>query len=175
VAGELGLTPSQCRKVEFGAMLHDIGKIAISKDIINKPGPLDPGEWAVMETHTLEGQQMLDQIGGLMSEIGKVVRWSHERYDGGGYPDGLAGEAIPIESRVVFCCDAFNAITTSRSYRAARSEQVAIAELRRCAGTQFDPQVVEALARCLQLDGPAPQPGVESPSTIALDGTPSPL
>jgi HD-GYP domain-containing protein (c-di-GMP phosphodiesterase class II) len=108
-------------------MLHDVGKIAISNSIINKPGKLDPHEWEIMETHTLEGQRMLDQIGGLMSEIGAVVRWSHERWDGGGYPDGIAGEQIPIESRIVFCCDAFNAMTTDRPYRRAMSEEAAIA------------------------------------------------
>lgn len=150
VATSLGLSRAQQRKVEFGAMLHDVGKIAISKEIINKRGPLGAEEWAVMETHTLEGQRMLDQVGGLMSEIGSVVRWSHERYDGDGYPDGLVGEEIPIESRVVFCCDAFNAMTTDRPYRKAASESEAIAELRSCAGTQFDPRVVETLIECLR-------------------------
>lgn len=153
VAARLGLTTSQQHKVEFGAMLHDVGKIAISKSIVNKPGKLDPQEWEVMETHTLEGQRMLDQIGGLMSEIGAVVRWSHERWDGGGYPDGIAGEAIPIESRIVFCCDAFDAMTTDRPYRRAMSEEAAIAELRANAGTQFDPRVVEAVVACLREPG----------------------
>jgi HD-GYP domain-containing protein (c-di-GMP phosphodiesterase class II) len=153
VAAELGLSPSQQRKVEFGAMLHDVGKIAISKSIINKPGKLDPHEWEIMETHTLEGQRMLDQIGGLMSEIGAVVRWSHERWDGNGYPDGMAGEQIPIESRIVFCCDAYDAMTTDRPYRRAMSEEAAIAELRANAGTQFDPRVVEAVVSCLRDPG----------------------
>lgn len=158
VAAKLGLTPSQQRKVEFGAMLHDVGKIAISKRIINKPGKLDHREWEIMETHTLEGQRMLDQIGGLMSEIGAVVRWSHERWDGRGYPDGIAGERIPIESRIVFCCDAFDAMTTDRPYRRAMSEEAALEELRANSGTQFDPRVVQALEACLREDpqkGPA--------------------
>jgi HD-GYP domain-containing protein (c-di-GMP phosphodiesterase class II) len=99
----------------------------------------------VIKTHTIEGEKMLDRIGGLMARIGRIVRSAHERWDGDGYPDGLAGEQIPIESRVIFCCDAFNAMTTDRSYRPARSVAEAVGELRRNAGTQFDPRVVEAL------------------------------
>ena len=149
VASTLGLTPQQQRTVEFGAILHDVGKIAMPKAIINKPGPLNEEEWAIMRTHTVEGQRMLDEIGGFMSEVGKVVRWSHERFDGGGYPDGLAGEKIPIESRIVFCCDAFDAMTTDRPYRRSLGEAVALDELRANAGTQFDPRVVTALAAYL--------------------------
>jgi HD-GYP domain-containing protein (c-di-GMP phosphodiesterase class II) len=145
VAAEMGLDASQRQRVEFGALLHDVGKIAIPKSIINKPGPLDDDEWTVMRTHTVEGQRLLDRVGGLMHEIGVVVRASHERWDGGGYPDGIAGEAIPIEARVVSCCDAYNAMTTTRSYRKAMSADTALAECRKCAGTQFDPAVVEAL------------------------------
>ena len=150
VADALGLTPTQRRKVEFGAMLHDVGKIAISKTIINKPTSLSDDEWALMRTHTIEGQRMLDQVGGLMSEIGRVVRWSHERYDGGGYPDGIAGSEIPIEARIVFCCDAFSAMTTDRPYRKAMSDEAAITELQDNAGTQFDPGVVGALVGILR-------------------------
>ena len=146
VATRMQLDAGQQRNVEFGALLHDVGKIAVPKEIINKPGPLTDDEWAVIKTHTVEGERMLDRIGGLMAEVGRVVRSAHERWDGGGYPDGLAGEAIPIESRIIFCCDAFNAITTDRSYRPARSEAEALAELRENAATQFDPRVVEAVA-----------------------------
>jgi HD-GYP domain-containing protein (c-di-GMP phosphodiesterase class II) len=99
----------------------------------------------VIRTHTIEGERMLANIGGFMREVGEVVRSSHERFDGGGYPDGLAGEAIPLESRIVFCCDAFNAMTTDRPYRDALSAEAAIAEIRANSGTQFDPQVVAAL------------------------------
>jgi HD-GYP domain-containing protein (c-di-GMP phosphodiesterase class II) len=170
VASRLGLTASQQRKVEFGAMLHDVGKIAISNSIINKPGKLDPHEWEIMETHTLEGQRMLDQIGGLMSEIGAVVRWSHERWDGGGYPDGIAGEQIPIESRIVFCCDAFNAMTTDRPYRRAMSEEAAIAELESNAGSQFDPRVVDALITCLREEPQiAPDADPDDPLGLAVE------
>lgn len=152
VAAELGLDERMKRNVEFGAILHDVGKIAIPKRIINKRGPLDDREWALIKTHTIEAQRMLDRIGGLMSGIGAIVRSAHERFDGEGYPDGLAGESIPIESRIIFACDAFNAITTDRPYRKARGKAAAVAELRRNAGTQFDPRVVDALLRCIDED-----------------------
>jgi putative nucleotidyltransferase with HDIG domain len=145
VAQQLGLDADRKRNVEFAALLHDVGKIAVPKEIINKPGKLDEREWAIIKTHTLEGQRMLERIGGFMREIGRIVRASHERWDGGGYPDGLRGEAIPIEARIVCACDAFNAMTTTRSYRTALSVSRATAELERCAGSQFDPRVVEGL------------------------------
>jgi putative nucleotidyltransferase with HDIG domain len=145
VAEELELDAHQRRNVEFGALLHDVGKIAVPKEIINKPGKLDEREWEIIKTHTIEGQRMLERVGGFMREVGEIVRSSHERWDGEGYPDGLRATAIPLEARIVSACDAFNAMTTTRSYRKAMSPPDAVAELRRCAGTQFDPQVVDAL------------------------------
>src|SRR3954470_23328984 len=150
VADELRLARSARRLVEFGALLHDVGKVAVPKEIINKPGKLDDHEWAIIKTHTIEGQRMLDKVGGIMREVGRIVRGAHERWDGGGYPDGAAGEAIPLEARILNCCDAFNAMTTTRSYRAAMPLEAAVEELRRCAGTQFDPRVVDALVRVVQ-------------------------
>jgi putative nucleotidyltransferase with HDIG domain len=141
----LGLDAERMRNLEFAALLHDVGKVAIPKAIINKPGKLDEGEWALMRTHTLEGQRMLDRVGGFMSDVGRIVRWHHERWDGGGYPDGLAGEAIPLEARIITACDSYNAMTTDRSYRAALAPEVAAQELRDCAGSQFDPAVIEAV------------------------------
>lgn len=152
VGPALGLDSEQMRRLEFGALLHDVGKIEVPKEIINKPGPLDPEEWAVMKQHTITGQTMLENVGGVLGEVGLVVRSSHERYDGGGYPDGLAGEAIPIESRIISCCDAFNAMTTDRAYRAALSLAEALGELDRHRGTQFDPAVVDALIATLARD-----------------------
>ncbi len=160
VARQLGLDADRRRNVEFGALLHDVGKIAVPKEIINKPEKLDEQEWAIIKTHTIEGQRMLEKIGGFMSEIGRIVRASHERWDGGGYPDGLSGEAIPLEARIVSACDAFNAMTTTRSYRQAMALADARAELRRCSGTHFDPGVVSALLTV-----------TEAPGTLAHDTT----
>jgi HD-GYP domain-containing protein (c-di-GMP phosphodiesterase class II) len=150
VAEELGLDRWQRRRTEYAARLHDVGKIAIPKEIINKPGPLDADEWKLMRQHTVEGERMLGRVGGALNEVGAIVRGSHERWDGGGYPDGLAGEAIPIEARIVSCCDAFDAMTTDRSYRAALALDTALAELREGAGSQFDPKVAEALVRVVK-------------------------
>jgi putative nucleotidyltransferase with HDIG domain len=150
VADHMGLDPAARRRVEFGALLHDIGKIAVPAEIINKPGPLDEDEWAVMKLHTVEGQHMLDRVGGVLGEVGRVVRSSHEHYDGTGYPDRLAGREIPIEARVVCCCDAFSAMTTTRSYRKAMSLEAAREELARNRGTQFDPDVIDALLDVLR-------------------------
>ncbi len=145
VADELELDPTLRRNVEFGALLHDVGKINVPKEIIAKPGPLTEEEWHLVQLHTLDGQRMLDRVGGTMRDVGRVVRSSHERWDGTGYPDGLAGEQIPIEARIVSCCDAFNAMTTDRPYRGALPRDIAIEELHECAGTQFDRSVVQAL------------------------------
>ena len=147
VCEELGLDGRERRRAEFAALLHDVGKIRIPKEIINKTGTLSAEERELMETHTIEGQRVLDRVGGVLSEIGSIVRSCHERFDGQGYPDGLAGDEIPILARIICCCDAFSAMTTDRSYRAARSLSAAIVELRQHAGTQFDPEVAEALAR----------------------------
>jgi putative nucleotidyltransferase with HDIG domain len=158
VAGEMRLGPVERRNVEFGALLHDVGKIAIPKEIINKPGPLDDDEWLVIKTHTVEGQRMLDRVGGVMGDVGQIVRSSHERWDGTGYPDKLAGEAIPLESRIVACCDAFSAMTTDRSYSRAMTLEDAMIELRLNQGTQFDPGVVDALIWVLERRRPQPAP-----------------
>jgi HD-GYP domain-containing protein (c-di-GMP phosphodiesterase class II) len=145
VADHLGLTPRERRNAEFVALLHDVGKIGIPPEIINKPGPLDPNERAVIETHTLQGEAMLTKVGGLLGEIGQLVRSCHERRDGQGYPDGLSGDEIPLIARIVCCTDAFSAMTANRPYRAAMTTELALAELERCAGTHFDPRVVDAL------------------------------
>jgi HD-GYP domain-containing protein (c-di-GMP phosphodiesterase class II) len=149
VADAMGLDARERRNVEFGALLHDIGKIAVPKEIINKPGPLTDDEWVVIRTHTIEGQRMLDQVGGLLSEVGRIVRSSHESWDGTGYPDGLAGEDIPRGATIVSCCDAYHAMTTDRPYRMAMTVKEAVAELRAKAGSQFNPAAVEALVQVL--------------------------
>jgi HD-GYP domain-containing protein (c-di-GMP phosphodiesterase class II) len=145
VSDYLGLDARSRHLAELTALLHDVGKITVPKEIINKAGPLTGEERALVNTHTIEGERLLSQVGGLLTEVGQIVRSCHERYDGLGYPDGLAGEEIPIVARIIFGCDAFNAMTTTRSYRAAMSIADARAELERHRGTQFDPGVVEAI------------------------------
>ena len=152
VGDTLGLDAEERRNLEFAALLHDVGKIAIPKEVINKPGRLDPHEWTVIKTHTVEGQKMLDRVGGFMREVGRIVRSHHERWDGGGYPDGLAGEAIPLEARIIACCDTWNAMRTDRSYRKALPHSVALAELGKNAGTQLDPAVVGVLISIVATD-----------------------
>ena len=158
VVDHLGLSTRERRDAEFVALLHDVGKVRVPKTIINKPGPLTVEERAVMEQHTVEGERLLLRVGGLLGEIGRVVRSCHERYDGEGYPDGIAGEKIPLIARIVACCDAFNAMTTDRSYRKAMPLHEAVAELRRSSGTQFDPRVVNALIGSLDGYAEAAEP-----------------
>ena len=122
--------------------LHDIGKVAIPDAIMSKPGPLDPDEWAIVRRHTIIGERILAAAPAL-SQVAKLVRSSHERNDGTGYPEGLAGDEIPLGSRIVAVCDAFDAMIGPRPYRRGMSEEAAIAELRACASTQFDPKVVD--------------------------------
>jgi putative nucleotidyltransferase with HDIG domain len=145
VADELGLSSRERRDAEFAALLHDVGKVRVPNEIINKPGPLTPEERKIVEQHTVEGEQMLLRVGGLLGDIGRIVRACHERWDGEGYPDGIAGEQIPLIARIVACCDAYNAMTSDRSYRKALPVSEAVAELRRVCGSQFDPRVVDAL------------------------------
>jgi HD-GYP domain-containing protein (c-di-GMP phosphodiesterase class II) len=149
VGERLGLEGDALRMAEFTALLHDVGKVRIPPEIINKPGPLDADERALMNTHTILGEEMLERAGGLLGEVGPLVRSCHEHWDGNGYPDRLAGDEIPLVARIVCTCDAWSAMTTDRPYRSALSLEDAAAELRRCAGTQFDPQVVEALVTVL--------------------------
>jgi putative nucleotidyltransferase with HDIG domain len=154
VGARFGLDANQRRNLEFGALLHDVGKVAIPKEILNKPGKLDAEEWAIMKSHTIEGQRVLDRVGGFMGEVGRIVRSHHERWDGGGYPDGLAGEEIPLEARIITCCDSWNAMRTDRVYRKALSYEVARAELVGGAGSQFDPRVVEVFLSVLEQHEP---------------------
>ncbi|MGH3034141.1 MAG: HD-GYP domain-containing protein [Gaiellaceae bacterium] len=155
VADELGLGAQDRREAEFTALLHDVGKVRVPSEIINKPGKLTPEEWEIMKRHTIDGEQMLEQVGGLLEDVGHLVRSCHERWDGKGYPDGLAGPEIPVIARIVSCCDAFNAMTTDRSYRSALPLEEAVAELERNAGSQFDPLVVAALVGVVRRAGAA--------------------
>ena len=167
VADAMGLDAHQRRNVEFGALLHDIGKIAVPKEIINKPSALTEEEWVVIKTHTVEGERLLQRVGGVLAEVGRIVRWSHERWDGGGYPDGLVGDAIPIEACIVSCCDAFDAMTTDRSYRAAMPLERALGELEENAGTQFHPEVVSTLVELFRPELETNAESAPAPGAIA--------
>jgi HD-GYP domain-containing protein (c-di-GMP phosphodiesterase class II) len=158
VGRELDLDARAMRTLEFGALLHDVGKVKVPAEILNKPGKLTPAEWEIVKRHPVDGQRMLERIGGVLAEVGLAVRHHHERWDGRGYPDGLAGDDIPLAARIITACDSYSAMTTNRSYRAAMPQDEAIAELRGCAGTQFDPQVVEAFVAVLERSEPAPAP-----------------
>lgn len=149
ICDELALDAEQRRLVELAAMLQDIGKIETPREILHKPGPLSPEEWAQMRAHTIAGQRMLDSVGGTLHDVGLVVRSARERYAGDGYPDALAGREIPIAARVVAVAAAYCAMTTRRPYRAPLEPAAATAELRAGGGTQFDPAVVDAACAVL--------------------------
>jgi putative nucleotidyltransferase with HDIG domain len=154
VAEELGLAAEAREELELSALMHDIGKVAIPADVLEKPAALTLAERALMETHTTEGETMLRRADGSLADIGQIVRSCHERWDGGGYPDGLAGHEIPLAARIIFCCDTYDAMTVDRPYARARSHAHAVAELWAGAGTQFDPTVVAAVARVLNARRP---------------------
>jgi HD-GYP domain-containing protein (c-di-GMP phosphodiesterase class II) len=156
VADLLGVDPQERSMVEFAALLHDVGKIRVPKQILDKPAALTAAERELIEQHTIWGEQMLAGVGGMLADVGRVVRSCHEWWDGSGYPDGLAGTAIPVPARIICACDAFSAMTTNRPYREARGVREAVQELERCAGSQFDPAVIEALVRVI--DGAASSP-----------------
>ena len=145
VAEKIGLDADERQRVELTALFHDIGKVAIPQVIVNQPGPLTDEQWEVMRTHAVRGQELLEQAGGMLAEIGQIVRAIHERWDGTGYPDGLSGPSIPLPARIVSVCNAFNAMTTQQPYRLPIEREAALRELVDNAGTQFDPHVVQTL------------------------------
>jgi diguanylate cyclase (GGDEF)-like protein len=157
VGQELGLEGASLKRLELGALFHDIGKIGIPETILSKPGPLTPEERKVVETHPELGEKIIAPIDRL-EEVRPIVRHCHERYDGDGYPDRLAGEAIPIESRIILVCDAYHAMTTDRPYRKRLAAEEALRRLHEAAGTQFDPRVVEVCARVLVSRGAGASP-----------------
>ncbi len=171
VGRQLGLDDDAMRNLEFGALLHDIGKLRVPNEIINKPGKLNDEEWAIIKRHPAYGQEMLDRVGGALSEAAPIVRAHHERWDGEGYPDRLVGDAIPVEARIITACDSFSAMTTNRSYRTAMTHFEAVEELERCSGTQFDPAVVAALravvAATMTPEAGSPLAQVPDPAALA--------
>jgi two-component system, cell cycle response regulator len=149
VGRRLGVEGEELDVLARAAELHDVGKIAIPDAILNKPGPLDAEEWRFMRRHTILGERIL-MAAAALRPVAKLVRSSHERFDGGGYPDALAGEQIPLGSRIIFVCDAYDAMISNRTYSRAITPAEAIVELRACAGTQFDPEVVDAFVETLE-------------------------
>jgi putative nucleotidyltransferase with HDIG domain len=150
VAQELGLTPDQADRLKFAVILHDIGKIGIPDHILNKPGKLTEEEFDLMKSHPVKGAAILSKTP-FLSRIAAAVRHHHERWDGSGYPDGLAGDDIPIESRIAAVLDSYDAMTSDRVYRKAPGSEYAKSELRRCAGTQFDRRVVDAFLKVVDV------------------------
>jgi two-component system, cell cycle response regulator len=162
VGHDFGLDADQLDELLRAAELHDVGKLAIPDAILDKPGPLDDAEWRLMRQHPVVGERILN-VDPVLQPVARLVRASHERWDGTGYPDGLSASAIPLGARIIAACDAFDAMTSDRCYQSARSLPDALAELRRCAGTQFDPDVVAAL--CARLDASAQR--ADHPAVLA--------
>jgi HD-GYP domain-containing protein (c-di-GMP phosphodiesterase class II) len=152
VGAQLGLEGAALKRLELGALFHDIGKIGIPNSILSKPGRLTADERRIVETHPELGERIIAPIE-LLQDVCPIVRHCHERYDGAGYPDRMAGDDIPIESRIILVCDAFHAMTTDRPYRRALPADEALRRLEENAGSQFDPQVVDVCLRVL--DAPA--------------------
>jgi HD-GYP domain-containing protein (c-di-GMP phosphodiesterase class II) len=149
VGERMGLSDDELGELEFAARLHDVGKIGVPDAVLRKPGPLEGAEWEIMRQHPSWGAEMLCRIPGL-KRISRIVRHAHERWDGEGYPDRLGHDEIPLASRIIFACDAYNAMTSDRPYRDALRPWLAVSELREGAGGQFDPDVVDELVGALR-------------------------
>ena len=145
LARALGMPEEEVKQVSYAALLHDIGKIGIREEVLLKPGELTPEEFEEVKLHSIVGQKLVENVA-ILKGVGPIIRSEHENYGGWGYPDGLTGEQIPLGARVVAVADAYDAMTTDRAYQKETTSRKAIAELRKCAGSQFDPRVVEALA-----------------------------
>ena len=168
VGKRLGLQGEQRRLLEYGALLHDIGKIGIPGYILQKPGPLTPEEFAVMREHPVIGERILASVP-FLAPLGPIVRAEHERWNGTGYPDGLKGEEIPIEARIINACDAFHAMASDRAYRKALPPEEIMAEFRKESAQQFDPRVVEVMLQVIEEEPPHVTAGAQASGQPAPD------
>jgi putative nucleotidyltransferase with HDIG domain len=160
IARQIGLPDPAIEKVRLGGILHDIGKIGVPEAVLNKPSRLTPEEYDVMKSHTLLGAKILEPL--KVRAIERMVRHHHEMVDGTGYPDGLKGEKIPLGARIITVADCFDSMVSERAYQRGRTMEEAIEELRRCCGTQFDPNIVEAFVLSLETSGdPRPLPSLD--------------
>ena len=144
VGEQLELEPAALERLKHAALLHDIGKVAVPDNILRKAGPLDDAEWSIVKQHTVIGERIL-QAAPMLQPAAAIVRSTHERIDGQGYPDQLSGDEIPLEARIIAACNAYAAMTSNRPYREAVDPGSALEEISRCAGTQFDPAIVRLL------------------------------
>jgi putative nucleotidyltransferase with HDIG domain len=151
IARQAGLAQTEIEEIRLAGLLHDIGKVGLPSHVLNKPAPLTAEEFEIMKSHAARGEKMLEPLG--MKEIGRIVRHHHERYDGMGYPDGLAGDKIPLGARIVAVAECFHEMVSDRPYKRTRTFEDALAELQRCSGTQFDPKAVIAFLDWLQIHG----------------------
>jgi len=149
VGDELGLAPERLRDLAVGGLLHDIGKLSVPNEVLKKPGPLTDGEFALVKRHVDTGVALLHDLGGFSGVVHRLVRSHHERLDGSGYPGSAQGEAIPLDVRILAVCDVYDALLSTRVYRAAWSHERALALLRDGSGTLFDPRCIDALERVL--------------------------
>ena len=170
IAKEIGMRPERVAAVRYAGMLHDVGKLGVPTKVLQKSGPLTEEEYAAIQLHPMRGLEIVRDIG-FLDEALKGIMHHHEKVDGRGYPMGLAGDEIPEFARVICVADAFDSMTSTRSYRGARSVDDAIAELRRSAGSHFDPIMVSAFIAALERDGWEPPEPVAPPDTEGIETT----
>ena len=163
LAESLSLSEAEVEEIRLAAVLHDVGKVGIPEHILNKNGPLNPEEWDTMKTHVTFAARLLEPLPQL-ARIRLMVLHHHEFFDGSGYPNALSGEDIPIGARIITIADSYDTITSDRSYKKGRTAEEALAELERCAGTQFDPRLIEAFVRAMRL---LPNPIIEAASLLS--------
>jgi HD-GYP domain-containing protein (c-di-GMP phosphodiesterase class II) len=168
IATRMGLGPEEVELTRLAASLHDLGKLAIPEELLRKPGPLTEPERVVLERHPQIGFRMLESLG--IEPVADWVLHHHERWDGRGYPDRLPGEQIPLGARIIFVADAFDAMTSERVYRRRLSADDALAELVRCAGSQFDPDVVDAFAEEFGVEREILEPDYELAPLLVAEG-----